>query len=548
MNRWLRLAVWLAATAGWVAVYFAADHLFSWVQPNYQAAPDALTVGLTLVWFGAVLLFRARWGAWAAALFFATAQWAQFLHYRYFGAPIAPHEPPLLFSEWREIIGAFAGVSHFFGSALLLPIVPLVAFAVAYSTNRHWGWQARGWPLLLFLGLLVILPVKAYRSPAISQAFYPHPYGYALKNSWLVTAYAIGASMAQRGVAAQPPITNREPYEVDRRHDGVDGVIVLVMGESTNPAMMSLFGGSEPTTPFLASLRDNPDAIVTVGRSAGVATKVTLPMFFNVLREPWRQDVVMSGKSALITLAKANGYRVVVESAQTSNLFTYTRAELADLFCTVDRCGAKSDGDGVDRLLLERIAQEPLTQKTLLVLHTRVAHSMYDQFTPRNWRPFSVDEGSFEGKMKSTYRNAIAWFDEVVRQIVSAVIAKSSRPVWVIITGDHNELLGEGGRWGHGQLAEQAGLVPVVVLTANGAKLPDGWRERLRCAPSHYELGQLVAELLGWLVRSPEEDPNVLFTNGPDLNGRAGWLRYDRVWDAKGCQLREELVQGSAKR
>jgi len=82
----------------------------------------------------------------------------------------------------------------------------------------------------------------------------------------------------------------------------------------------------------------------------------------------------------------------------------------------------------------------------------------------------------------------------------------------------------------------------VVVLTANGAKLPDGWRERLRCAPSHYELGQLVAELLGWLVRSPEEDPNVLFTNGPDLNGRAGWLRYDRVWEAKGCQLREELV------
>jgi len=196
----------------------------------------------------------------------------------------------------------------------------------------------------------------------------------------------------------------------------------------------------------------------------------------------------------------------------------------------------------VDRLLFERIAQEPLTQKTLLVLHTRVAHSMYDQFTPRNWRPFSVDEGSFEGKMKSTYRNAIAWFDEVVRQIVSAVIAKSSRPVWVIITGDHNELLDEGGRWGHGQLAEQAGLVPVVVLTANGAKLPDGWRERLRCAPSHYELGQLVAELLGWLVRSPEEDPNVLFTNGPDLNGRAGWLRYDRVWEAKGCQLREELV------
>jgi hypothetical protein len=114
-------------------------------------------------------------------------------------------------------------------------------------------------------------------------------------------------------------------------------------------------------------------------------------------------------------------------------------------------------------------------------------------------------------------------------------------------SGDHNELLGEGGRWGHGQLAEQAGLVPVVVLTVNGAKLPDGWRERLRCAPSHYELGQLVAELLGWLVRSPEEDPNVLFTNGPDLNGRAGWLRYDRVWEAKGCQLREELVQGSAK-
>ncbi len=542
-RRGRRVAVWWLVAGVTTVGYFAVDHLYALWDSNYLVRPEGLTVGVTFIWVALALALRSRGAALLAALFFAAAQWGQFLHFAYYGAPIAPHEPPLLFSEWREIVGAFAGTVHHYTAAIVLPLVSLLFFAVGWWLNRRYGLQGRLWPLLLFVALLSVLPVKAYRAPDNTQAFYPRPYGYALKNAWLVTSYAIGSALAHGGhTAVAGEAATAQPYRVERVGDGVDGVVVVVMGESTNPAMMSAFGAPEPTTPFLASLAAS-GAIVTVGQSAGVATKVSLPMFFNVQREPWRHDIPVAGKSNLIALAQANGYRVVVESAQTNNLFTFTRAEWADHFCAVDRCHPERPEAGVDTVLLERVAAEPFDRKTLLILHTRVAHSAYDRFLPEGWRPFPVDEKSREAQMRSTYRNAAAWFDELVRRITEAIRAKTTQPIWFVLTGDHNELLGEGGYWGHGQLAERAGEVPVVVATWNGAELPSAWRDRLRCRPSHYELGQLVAALLGWEVRSPDEAPDQVLTNGPDLTGKAGWIELEREVTAEGeCRVHERLV------
>lgn len=544
------MVVWLGGTLLWLAVYLGVDHVFAALEPRYQVKPEGVTIAIAVLWFALALALRTAAAAWAAALFFAAAQWGQFLHYSYYGAPIAPHEPVLLFTEWREIAVAFSGLLHHFGAALLLPLLPLIVFAVVRGINRRVGVLGRWWPGILFLALWVVLPLKAYRQPENTQAFYPRPYGYALKNAWLVTAYAIGATAAHRGAAAiAAQAAGGEPYYLRPIGDGVDGVIVLVMGESTNPSVMSAFGYPQPTTPFLASLRACDTCVVTLGQSAGVATKVTLPMFFNLQREPWRSDVPVVGKSNLIALAKQHGYRVVVESAQTNNLFTFTRAELADHFCTVDRCDPERADAGVDRVLHERIAAESFRDKTLLILHTRVAHSAYDRYLPPGWQPFPVDASSRSAQMQTTYRNAIAWFDEVARQIVTAVRSKTDKPIWFILTGDHNELLGEGGRWGHGQLAARAGEVPVVVAAWNGATLPEPWLARLRCRPTHYELGQFVAQLLGWEVRSPEESPDVLFTNGPDLGGKAGWIELTRRGAEEGrCDIVERLVlPGSVK-
>lgn len=540
-----QVVIWLGGTLLWLAVYLGIDHVFAALEPSYQVKPEGLTIAIVGLWFALTLALRSVVAAWMAALFFAAAQWGQFLHYSYYGAPIAPHEPVLLFTEWREITVAFSGLLHHFWAALLLPLLPLAVFAAVRRMNRRFGVQGRWWPGMLFLALWLVLPLKAYRHPENTQAFYPRPYGYALKNAWLVTSYAIGATAAYGGISALAAAqsVSGEPYHVRPIGEGVDGVIVLVMGESTNPSVMSAFGNPQPTTPFLASLRTCPTCIVTIGQSAGVATKVTLPMFFNLQREPWRSDIPVTGKSNLISLAKQHGYRVVVESAQTNNLFTFTRADSADHFCTVDRCDPNRAEAGVDRVLLERIAAEPFRDKTLLILHTRVAHSAYDRYLPPGWQPFPVDTSSRSAQMQTTYRNAVAWFDELARQIVTAVRSKTDKPIWFILTGDHNELLGEGGRWGHGQLTAHAGEVPVVVAAWNGATIPEPWPSRLRCRPTHYELGQFVAELLGWEVYSPEESPRVLYTNGPDLGGKAGWIELTRRIAEDGrCDVVERLV------
>ncbi len=533
-----RLAVWGGATVLWALGYFATDHLYAAFDGRYHVRPDGLTVAVALVWFAATLALRSAIFAWAGALFFAALQWAQFLHYGYFGAPIAPHEPPLLFQEWREIVGAFDGLSLYFWPALLLPVLPLAAFALLWRWNQRQGVSSRLRAALVWLLLVVILPVKAHFHPKV-QAYYPKPYGYALKNVWLATAHAIGTGGAAAWAAKDLPAV---AYTIERVGEGTPGVMVLVMGESTNPARMSVFGYERDTTPFLRTLVAKEGALAAIGQSAGVNTKVTLPMFFNLQGRPWEREVHLKGTANLIRLAKANGYRVIVVSAQTNNLFTFTRAEEAEVFCTVDRCFEGRPQAGIDTVLWEALVTETFDRKTLLVVHTRVAHSAYDTFVPRNWAPFAVDTSSREARMRSTYDNAIAWFDEVVRQVVATVRARSTLPVTVVLTGDHNELLGEDGQWGHGLLAPSAGEVPVLVAAFDGAAIPDEWRARLTCRPSHAEVGTMVAEWLGWRVSGPPVGEAVVYTNGPELSGSAGWVEVTRMRSEAGCYATARVV------
>ena len=89
---------------------------------------------------------------------------------------------------------------------------------------------------------------------------------------------------------------------------------------------------------------------------------------------------------------------------------------------------------------------------------------------------------------------------------------------YLLITGDHGQLLGEGGRWGHNDLLPQVAEVPVMVLAREA---PEAALESLRQEQwiSHHEAGLWLAERLGQRVENPNRVAGEHFVQGKQLFG-----------------------------
>ncbi len=107
-----------------------------------------------------------------------------------------------------------------------------------------------------------------------------------------------------------------------------------------------------------------------------------------------------------------------------------------------------------------------------------------------------------------------------------------------MITGDHGQLLGEQGRWGHNDLQPQVAEVPVLIIARDA---PPDALQALSAQQwiSHYELGVWLAERLGSRVINPNQQTGEHFVQGKQLFGdnliqrvteTPDGLRYDKPY------------------
>jgi glucan phosphoethanolaminetransferase (alkaline phosphatase superfamily) len=97
-------------------------------------------------------------------------------------------------------------------------------------------------------------------------------------------------------------------------------LILMIMRESTSSTHMSLFSGREATTPNLDRIKNDANFIALPAISSGVCTHASLPLFFNLVREPGNIWLLESEKVNLFRLAKAAGYETHFISAQNALL------------------------------------------------------------------------------------------------------------------------------------------------------------------------------------------------------------------------------------
>ncbi|MEO1751246.1 phosphoethanolamine transferase [Thiofaba sp. EF100] len=501
------------------ACIYLPDALYGLVNSQYSAHLSFMD-GVAL-WLASLLLLGTPWKtvAYAIIALIAHLQLGQLLYFSYFGTHFHPQTLGLLLSELDEIgLTLSSFIQH-----LWFPLGLVLASALINT----WLWhRSRGHvfssihaPLVL-LFLLAILPYQAYHTSA-AHDFYPQPTETSLRNALYAVSFFIG-----RNLAAADPSPHYAPYAVHETHTPEPAIIVLVMGESLTYKHMQLFGYARETTPRLMTWRDAPSFVYRPAIAAGVSTRVSLPHFFNIVREPGNLPQITRGETNLIRLAQAHGMKTYYISVQTADLVAHTGGEHADLLLTQEDLLPDYERKK-DDILLEQLARLPLDEPALIVLHQRNSHHPYEKSSLPHYWVWPIEGLLRHEYTVNSYDNAIRHTDALLDDILHQLRERSRLPAYFIFTADHGEMMGEHGRYGHTLLEPDVARVPFLFYTTDEQSV---WLRAARQLeePSHYEIGLLLARMLGFHIDNPNDDGRTVFVSGADLGGGMGWMEVER--------------------
>lgn len=493
------------------------DHLYGFVSGKGLIAFRPLTLAIMFVILFLLLALRSRLVIFGVLGLFFLLQLGELLYIAYFGTSFSPHEIFLLFTELEEVSESVSGVPGLLIPPLLIVVASFAALAMLIRVSAPYRLHLPVASLPLFL-LLLVLPVQAYTSVR-SQRFYPNPKTYSLENALKAFSFFIGNELPGFLAGKEAKLWNE--YTLEKNGQPVRANIVVIMGESLTPAHMSMFGYARKTTPLLESLRSE-GLIYKPGIAAGVATKVSLPMFFNVAREPGRPRHIINQESNLMKMAKEQGFIIHYYSVQTSDLGAYSGTEHSDHLLTEEDLASKFETRH-DEVLLDALKQVNLAQPNFIVLHQRGSHSPYDRNYPPEFALYGEPGADQNQHRIDTYDNSVLYTDYFVHGVISYLKAHSNLPVYILFTSDHGEALGEnGGQFGHSTLTREAALVPFIFYAHRGEDAHVA-KARLLENPTHYEMGGLIAELLGYQINNPNHEKGIYYLNGTDLTGNAGF-------------------------
>lgn len=446
--------------------------------------------------FVVFVLNACLWGAgqrWLANLvlgIFATMQLLQLSHISYVGSPLTAVDLSKLFQE-REEIGL--ALRHAFPShwpVLLAWALPWGALFWLYNRYlRVTGWKTSVVCVLLVFLILGEKPYRATHKDLVK--FMPGPTRSALHNSHKVFSYYL-VRMAFRPVQVEhPPFV---PYQLNMTAEGVlaDNILLFV-SDSARYERQGLAGYSRDTTPHLGRRVAAGEMISRHGIAASVATGTSLPLLFNVIREPGNVLEMERGLANLFKQARQAGFKTFWLSTQESKLLSGLDISSIDVVLTREDEPVDLALKG-DRLILDWLKEQAYGPRNFIVVSSRVAHSPYaDAYAA--YPDFGVwPDGRqlpYSERESNAYDNALRFLDQLQDDSYRWFSQQfGGNSLWVG-TSDHGQMVGEAGQWGHNRLTPEVASVPVVVSQHPAAgHLPDRF-------VSHYQLGKWLLRVMG---------------------------------------------------
>ncbi|HWU33979.1 MAG TPA: sulfatase-like hydrolase/transferase [Methylovorus sp.] len=463
-------------------------------------------------------LCRQRWLVALVLMLFVFMQVIQFANLAFTGEPLSVSDLQNAMHNPEDIRQALLAGWWPYAWVLVVVGVPYGLLFVLHG----WMQPRLGLPhfSLAWLVILLILAAKPIRASYRDlEDFLPGPTRSALHNSMNVFSF-----FAMKGLQDQPlrPAAAAHamvPYTLTPHADStMPRHIWLVVADSLRPDRMSVYGAERQTTPHLQTWMTRMQGVRLQGIAAGVSTAVSLPALMNVIREPGQEGWMKDKRHNLFRLAQDQGYETYWLSSQESKLLTYLGRPFIDHVVTREN-RLMGFMQRRDALLADIIEQQMPRDKSFAVFNMRAVHFPYEEnyqqdadFVP-SWP--TVPQLPHEVRMRNAYDNALLHWDGVMDRILHA-FSKLEGEKYLIVTADHGQLLGEGGRWGHNRLQPEVVEVPMMVFSSQGSGMEtleqDAW-------VSHYELGVWLAQRLGVNIDNPNAEDELHFNHGDQLLG-----------------------------
>ena len=524
---YVRKAIVTLALAVFLSVLvLIPDEIYKVVNIQYLPNFDEQIFFILILSYALALSTKGRRAPIVLSGVFLVISGSEILHFEYFGTLISPNEITLLATEIDEIVLSLT--TMWFEIAVIfvgLFVLVLSVIKVNSLTKEHrLSMPLASIALILLYGY--VLPSRAYNDPSV-QNYYPSPSNYSLVNGVKALSWVLANDIV-RGLKNEkrlnPHHQKRQPLKVvDLMGDKPNFNLIVVMGESLNPHRMSAFGALRKTTPFLDARIDKDESYKRIVYSGGMSTKVSIPTFFNLKKYPEDVSALTKGHTNLLRLAKKKGMDTWWLSTQSAGLATYSAQVDRRAFFSKEDI-VNTDEKSTDLVLLDLIKKVNLEKPSFVVLHERGSHSPYERYHPDEYDHFPEDGVSTDQKRVNSYDNSLIFSDHIHEEIIKYVEKHSFLPTVVLFTGDHGELVGEKGLWGHSVLIPEGAEVPYIVWSSQSAKHLAKQMIDLPY-PTHFEIGRSIAALLGYEVADPQERQGEYFVNGKNLAGNGPFAK-----------------------
>jgi glucan phosphoethanolaminetransferase (alkaline phosphatase superfamily) len=447
----------------------------------------------------------------------------QLSHFTFFGSLVNPQGIILIFSEMDEIYETLNETLIIFTYPFLSLVFPfLICIYIVLKNNKNYI-KIR-YISLFFFFLILILPIKAFLSNT-SEKFMPKIDSFSLKNIVYASSYFFGKDLMDN-IYDHRPTKHFSLYKVNRIDSVSSKNIIIILGESLSYTHMSLFGYEKKTTPRLDKLIQSDSFRYKKAISSAVYTKVSLPMFFNVQREPENFMHSLNKTSNLFTLAKNNNYITHFYSKQKNKLVTnsLSRNDIDHFKSVKDYKGFK-----YDNILLKELNKIDYNKNNFIVLHQRATHTPYEYNYPKEFDIFSFDKSNYHKYMNNSYDNSILFTDNFISSVIEKIKEESIKnnvESLIFFVPDHGEMLGENGKYGHSVLDINCAKIPFLYYGINTefTKYIDDYNTLF----THYDISKLVAKSIGYEIINPNDDFETIYINGTGLMGEAGYLELKR--------------------
>lgn len=227
-------------------------------------------------------------------------------------------------------------------------------------------------------------------------------------------------------------------YQAELDSDNIEGIFVLVIGESLDRRYMGCYGAKPNTTPFQTSLRNQPGSVFfDRAYACHVQTTRVVPMMLTMYDQYLSQRHGLSDAElslSILDVAKINGFRTYwfsnQEKISDNNSIISTLATSADesLFMIDLQKGRR-----FDHQMIPLLEKTQFHDRSLVIIHLMGNHFPYGLRFPEDYK---FPDGL------SLYEQSVYYNDDVLRQITEHFLARGAKMIAYV--SDHSDAVSIG--------------------------------------------------------------------------------------------------------